>query len=1274
MKIMHIADLHLGAFPGPDFNGENARFKDLQAGLVSLAKQAAIQQPDLVIIAGDLFHQAKVWSDRGLREQAVMVHFLRSMLETAPVFVLRGTPNHDGYEQFETLKTTFEGEQDLVFAMDNGLFDMTTRNGQKVYLAALPGFHRSLFLGEPAEGESEGEYYTERVNEAIGQLNAICPKDGSPRILVGHYTVEHSQTESGQTTFFSQTEPVVRLRDLAATSFDLMCFGHIHKPQQLKDPRGFYCGAMARLNFNDESQVRGFYMHEVQPGLPVQSVFVEMDCREMCTIELNDAQITAVIEGKLDVSSLANVEGKIVRVRYSCTDAHNKALQTAVIERQLMQASAFWVQEITPVDIQTTVGKAVSLSSQTPVVNLGMYLDSKGVDDQTTQRLSQLAVPMVQDVQDVQVQRQMKGLFEPVEIKVHNYRNYADASFDYGTIQFCTVNGENGVGKSSLFMDAVVDALYELPREGDLAGWIRNDPSVKSGSIRFTFRLGDDLFRVTRSRRKTGSPTLKLEQKKDDVWTDISKDRVRDTQDEIESVLGMDALTFKSCVFIMQDQYGLFLSADPSERMDILGNLLGLGVYDELESSVAEKLTEVNREVRELNARMDQMMKNLPDGEKLQDEYTKVSTRLADLERQQQEAQEQLKALQAQHAVAVSARDRVARLNQEQQQAVAQKETWQKQSDEQTGLIRQLEAQLAREPEIRQGKERYEALLGQERELMVDKTRMQGLHDQITAAQRDVQSRAKAVSDQQVLIKSLTQKKAALDQELAGASQLEQAVAEDKQLETQQQGLYGIQTANQAKTADMFRLQQEMSAEENGVRQQVQQLTMQIQAAEKQAELLENSGCLDAGRASCRFLKDAQAAKASIPGLKAQVEQIQKAYDAWMVSKKAELDTVQAGIVDVSAQMQQIQSRRAALKVSVEAYNALGQKRGQRDQMVRQLDDAVKAVGPLQQAEQEAQKVFADLQVQLVQYDGLEDRYQVLAGQLLSEKHWADEFADLSSIGVKLTGAKTRVQDLTAMMAQLDQSMALRAEEIAREQQAVRGLLQLQTQMDTQQRAVQDLAGRIRQDAEWKGQLSTELDQFHKAQAEIDQFRQTLAAKAQLAADYKVLKQAFSSEGIRHQIIETALPTFETEASAILGQMSGGQMRVEFVTKYELKSSKGKEVPTLDVIIDDIVTGKLPYKSRSGGERVKAALSVILALAEIKSASAGVQLGFLGIDEPPYLDAQGAQAYCDALEAIQVRYPDMKVMAITHDPSMKGRFPQSVNVVKTPQGSMVLKN
>jgi exonuclease SbcC len=136
--------------------------------------------------------------------------------------------------------------------------------------------------------------------------------------------------------------------------------------------------------------------------------------------------------------------------------------------------------------------------------------------------------------------------------------------------------------------------------------------------------------------------------------------------------------------------------------------------------------------------------------------------------------------------------------------------------------------------------------------------------------------------------------------------------------------------------------------------------------------------------------------------------------------------------------------------------------------------------------------------------------------------------------------------------------------------------------------------------------------------------------------------------------------------------MSGGHMSVELVTGKVLKSNKQKEVATLDVVINDDSTGRLPYMSRSGGERVKAALAVILALAEVKSAEAGVSLGFLFIDEPPFLDSQGVRAYCDALEAIQGRYGDLKIMAVTHDESMRSRFAQYVDVVKTETGSAVV--
>ncbi|MBQ5514600.1 MAG: metallophosphatase, partial [Oscillospiraceae bacterium] len=206
------------------------------------------------------------------------------------------------------------------------------------------------------------------------------------------------------------------------------------------------------------------------------------------------------------------------------------------------------------------------------------------------------------------------------------------------------------------------------------------------------------------------------------------------------------------------------------------------------------------------------------------------------------------------------------------------------------------------------------------------------------------------------------------------------------------------------------------------------------------------------------------------------------------------------------------------------------------------------------------------------------------------------------------------------------------------------------------------------------GALTARLEEAKGRYEKAAELNETINALGVKAAAYEDLKKAFSQDGIPHNIIRSIIPVFEATATNILGQMSHGHMSVEIVTEKVLKSNSKKEVTTLDIIINDSDTGRLPYMSRSGGERVKAALSVILALAEIKSSKAGVQLGFLFIDEPPFLDGEGVQAYCDALEAIQRRYSALKIMAITHDPTMKSRFPQSVDVVKTPEGSKVLRD
>ena len=149
------------------------------------------------------------------------------------------------------------------------------------------------------------------------------------------------------------------------------------------------------------------------------------------------------------------------------------------------------------------------------------------------------------------------------------------------------------------------------------------------------------------------------------------------------------------------------------------------------------------------------------------------------------------------------------------------------------------------------------------------------------------------------------------------------------------------------------------------------------------------------------------------------------------------------------------------------------------------------------------------------------------------------------------------------------------------------------------------------------------------------------------------------------------IPHITDTTNNILGQMTGGTMGVEFVMERTVKGKDGDKA-TLDVLINEYGKTTLPYASKSGGEKVKASLAVILALSEIKATAAGIQLGMLFIDEPPFLDDEGAQAYVDALETIRDRYSDVKIMAITHDDAMKARFGQAVTVIKTDDGSKVI--
>lgn len=1280
MKILHTADWHIGNYNGPEKNGENLRFLDICHCLDALVEKATAESPDLVIIAGDIFHQAKVWSDRGLKENTTATRYIRMLAKIAPVVIVRGTPNHDSEKQYESLANTFDGDRNVRIITEPKVVRLYTGRQGWVQIAGVPGFDRGFYRAKHPglSKEEENEVFTNELENIIYGLKANC-EPNVPSILVSHFTIIGCNMESGQTQFFSQFEPVVYPSTLATAGFDLNCFGHIHRPQHIKEAGNtFYSGAVSALNFNDEGQERGFYIHEINADKTVNSTFHALPTREFVTIRLEDEEVATINSGDMDyLNSYAcagEYKDKIVRVLYNCTDEHNKAFNKAALEQYLYSAGAFWVQEITPMKITISVNRDSLSDESGPEDNLRQYLEEKEYAPERIAEIIEAARPIISEALESVKRSGNTGLFTPLKIEVRNYRNYREESFDYEGIRFCTINGENGAGKSSLFMDAMLDALYEEPREGDLTGWICNDPEIRSGSIQFTFSVGERVYRVTRTRQKSGKATLNISELVDGEWQDRSAEKYKDTQAIITNTVGMDSLTFKACALIMQDQYGLFLQADKEARMNILGNILGLGIYDKMEDLAADSLTNRNREIRLLQEKVTDINSKLPDSDELAAAINATEERLDELQKQADAKTAEIDSTKVRLNTMLDAAQRAQRINVNIMTLTQKRLTATTNKTTQDIIALNATTILSEEAEIKAGVAEYEMLLEKEKTLISAKDRRDDLEaqrDKLTAevmainADLEKTSREAATAESNLFALNTTlgmedmlrAKHAEYVETAAKVEELQQAFEEYTVL-VDKENAANIAFANLDSKTAMERSRR----------------TEEIKSLEKRVALLENSGCPIAEKASCRFLADALEAKRILPEKQAELEAFEAEASKSLADAK---NTAALAHEAVKANkytpelMSALKSDLERLRVFEEKYAALDAVKEKAETLKKQVADLGKTFASLTEKSKATETERDAVCDKLALAETAAAGYETLAKQIKAARIWVDKEKELPAARERFTTAQARSAELDEEIKQLEAEIEEKKAEHALELATAEGANELQKAVIDAEHVIAYLQGEVKEYSMKLGALKKQEENAAEDRQTVRELQTQNEALGKLAAIDDELKKAFSQDGIPHNVIRSIIPIFEATATGILGQMSGGKMSVEFVTERVLKSNNKKEVTTLDVIINDSDTGCLPYMSRSGGERVKAALSVILALSEIKSAKAGVQLGFLFVDEPPFLSNEGTQAYVDSLEAIQQRYPNNKIMAISHDPQFKARFPQSITVYKDESGSHV---
>lgn len=1263
MKILHTADIHLGDLAGPIKDGENLRRLDTLGCMNFIVKTAIEETPNLTIIAGDLFNRSRVWADTALEDvNDAVTRFLRPLCKASDAVVLLfGTENHDNPKAFKTISEITRYEKNL-FIYTSPTVETVETGAGPVQILALPGIDRGrLRLFRPEAGkEQENRSFTTLVNETLLSLSKrIDPS--VPSVLTAHYTVSGCQADNGS-TFMAGQDIIVFPETIDAAGVSLACFGHIHRPQRLcsKTP-AFYCGSPNQLNFNDEGIKHGFYIHTL-PASPKEDPiprFFPTPERRHYTFHMGSEDVDTFITSGTLRQIPDGLPGSIVRVRYTCPSEQEKAFNRAQVQKELLGAGAFYVAEVLPQLAEEPESSNLLTEHGSPAESLARWFAQSGVTASDAARLFSLAAPLFKGADDGRGDSKHSGAFTPLSIKVKNYRSYTDACFDFELVHMAMVNGPNGVGKSSLFMDAIADCLYEQTRKEDLGGWVRD--SAKSGSIAFTFQMGGQRYRVIRTRTRAGRGTLALHRFDSgaDDWEDESDTAMRLTQQRIERLLLMDYNTFCSVALIRQDAYGLFLEADSDRRMEVLSALLGLDIYSRLEQAAKLCAAEQRRSLNTIQERLNILAEHSSLKAELKAQDKTLCEKAIRLKREIKEKEAALSAAAQAESMRLEllkqADEKGAQAREYRRKAIAKEEAA-RQTESRLQMARAHAASL---PDAQKAADDVtNARLVLESIAPAEET-LRSLTQELIMARRDAQEAARRLlelEESRKASESVTAQKAQIE-----AAQKVVSILAPQKEEAQRRALESDKAAEAVKACKEAR-----DAFHAESRVHLGALGLELKQALEQAARLTESGCPAPNNATCKFLAAAAAAKKAVPALKKQLASIS------------------------AADKLQFQKLDCQYKKALQAKEALGDPAA--DLMLlsekeRQYLPLVSLAPRLAAAEAKLEEIAAAASIAQKAKEQAEARISAILGQLppLEEKHTRAEAAK-KEISENAALASTLSICLTADATL--RALAPQAEELRREAKEFLSMQQsalleeaalrerippqagdtgaLQAQLDALRKALTDTATQ-------RGVIQAKLEQTAEAESQSAALRKESARTASALDDFTALSQAFGLDGVQHMIIKGVVPEITRRTNEILASMTGGRMAVEIRTERVQRSTK-QIANSLEVWISGAAGSIRPYQSHSGGEKVKIALAVTLALADVKARRAGVQLGMLFIDEPPFLDADGTEAYADALDSMAARNPEMRILAISHDPMMKARFPQNITVAAGEYGSMVTVN
>ena len=174
---------------------------------------------------------------------------------------------------------------------------------------------------------------------------------------------------------------------------------------------------------------------------------------------------------------------------------------------------------------------------------------------------------------------------------VNNFASYKDETIDfenYGNGPFLLC-GENGAGKSTIIEMITVAIFNRCNISAGLDELINSD--AESFKIDLTFEQNGNNYEIIRERNRK-SQKLKLF-----INGEQAKGKLTETQAMINSIVKLSYETFVDSVIIGQNKSSSFMEKSPTERKNVLAEILGLDMYATLETYTKDLRKELKNKV-----------------------------------------------------------------------------------------------------------------------------------------------------------------------------------------------------------------------------------------------------------------------------------------------------------------------------------------------------------------------------------------------------------------------------------------------------------------------------------------------------------------------------------------------------------------------------------------------------------------------------------------------------------------------------------------------------